>query len=163
MRRKKQNKTPVDMIVGIIILGIFTVLLLNYPVLTFVGGFICLLVVGVVNGLTKNTNIQDMSGYEYEKFVAEKLRKDGFNRVEVTQKSGDFGADIIAVDSNWKKVAIQCKKYSGTVGVKAVQEVLAAMRYYACDYGMVVTNSTFTSAAKEIANKTGVVLKDRYV
>lgn len=107
--------------------------------------------------------VDKMSGYDYEKLVAKKLLKDGFKRADVTPKSGDYGADIIAVDRKRKKVAVQCKKYSKTVGVKSVQEVLAAMQYYKCDYAMVTTNSTFTAAAKEMAKSTGVILKEKYI
>lgn len=106
--------------------------------------------------------IEKMTGYDYEKFVAKKLLKDGFRKTKLTPQSGDFGADILGVDRKRKRVAVQCKKYAGTVGVKSVQEVIAAVQYYECDYGMVVTNSTFTAAAKELAKKTEVVLKEKY-
>lgn len=106
--------------------------------------------------------IEKMTGYDYEKFVAKKLLKDGFRKTKLTPKSGDFGADILGVDRKHKKVAVQCKKYAGVVGVKSVQEVIAAVQYYECDYGMVVINSTFTAAAKELAEKTEVLLKEKY-
>ena len=107
--------------------------------------------------------VDNMSGYDYEKLVAKKLLKDGFKSADVTQKSGDFGADIIAIDRKRKKVAVQCKKYSEAVGIRSVQEVLAAMQYYKCEYAMVVTNSTFTPAAKEMAKATRVILKEKYI
>lgn len=96
------------------------------------------------------------TGEEYEYYVAERLKHMGFNRVEVTQLSGDYGADIIAYDPNGIKTCIQCKKYSGSVGIAAVQEIYGAMAYYDCEKAMVITTSTYTNAARELANKTGV-------
>jgi restriction system protein len=43
----------------------------------------------------------------------------------------------------------------------AVQEVLGAIAYYGADKGIVVTNSFFTSSAKELANVNNITLWDR--
>lgn len=100
-------------------------------------------------------------GYDYEYAVAKQLKRKGYRRVTVTVSSGDFGADIIAC-KGFYKYAIQCKCYSGTVGVKAVQEALAGKAYYNCDKAMVITNSTFTPAAVELASKSKVILWDHF-
>ena len=47
------------------------------------------------------------------------------------------------------------------VGIKAVQEVASGKSYYDCDDAIVVTNSHFSKAAKELAEKCGVGLIDR--
>jgi restriction system protein len=108
-------------------------------------------------------NIEDMTGQEYERYVADKLLRRGFRKAEVTQASGDFGADIIATDAHGRKVCIQCKKYKKNVGVKAVQEVIAASKYYGCDSGMVITTAQFTAAAKKMANQTDVKLEENFI
>lgn len=41
-----------------------------------------------------------------------------------------------------------------------MQEVLGAIKFYGCTAGMVVTNSTFTDAARELARKAQVALFD---
>lgn len=107
--------------------------------------------------------IEDMSGYEYEEFVAQRLREEGYHKVKVTQKSGDYGADIIAVDKKGRKTAIQCKKYKKPVGIKAVQEVNSARLYYNCDRAIVITNSTFTPNAKELAKSNKVDLIENFI
>lgn len=137
----------------------------NHPILFVLGlpFYAIFLLIRAIVRAVRQTPIEKMSGYEYEKFAAKKLLKHGFRRAKVTQQSGDFGADILATDARRKKVAVQCKKYAKPVGVKSVQEVLAAVQYYDCDYGMVVTNSTFTAAAKELAKKTDVVLKEKFM
>jgi HJR/Mrr/RecB family endonuclease len=54
--------------------------------------------------------IDQMNGYEFEEYIAKLLIKLGYKSATVTKKSGDFGADIIAVDKNNKRVAVQCKR-----------------------------------------------------
>ena len=103
-----------------------------------------------------------MDGWDYEQFVANRLGKEGYRNVRVTSGSGDFGADIIAYDRKNRKCCIQCKLYKSPVGVKAVQEIIAAREYYDGDVAMVITSSTFTNAALELAQSTGVVLRSNY-
>lgn len=125
--------------------------------------YLLFLLIRAIVRTVRQKPIENMTGYEYEKFAAKKLLKNGFRRAKLTPQSGDFGADILGTDARRKKVAVQCKKYAKPVGVKSVQEVIAAVQYYNCDYGMVVTNSTFTAAAKELAKKTDVVLKEKFM
>lgn len=101
-----------------------------------------------------------MSGYAFEEYCARLLRSKGYRDVDVTPKSGDFGADIIAIGADGKKTCFQCKNYQNPVGVKAVQEIIAAKAYYHCDVAAVITNSSYTEAAKELARETGVILMD---
>lgn len=96
--------------------------------------------------------------YEYEEYVGSLLAYKGYKNVQVTPKSGDYGADIICKDKKGNKYAVQCKMYSKPVGYKAVEEVLGAMHYYNCNKAIVVTNSTYTKQAVEAADKVGVVL-----
>lgn len=69
------------------------------------------------------------------------------------------GADVIAYKDNIKYV-IQAKFYSSPVGNKAVQEVVASIGMYKADEGIVVTNSTFTSSALELAQANNIELVD---
>lgn len=140
----------------------------RHPFLAIVGvPFIAPVTIGkVVVYEVKESNrkyTEDMSGIEYEKYVASKLLRRGFRKTEVTPGSGDFGADIVGKDKYGRKVCVQCKKYRGSVGVAAVQEVIAATRYYKCDYSIVITTSTFTSAAKKMAAQTGVLLEEKFM
>ncbi len=102
--------------------------------------------------------VEEMSGLEYESYVAAKLRTMGYNNVSVTSGSGDYGADVIGYDKNGVKTCFQCKKYQGTVGVSAVQEVIAAKAYYGCEKAVVITTATFTPNARNLAEKAGVKL-----
>ena len=65
-----------------------------------------------------------MEGHDFEYYCAEILRKNGFQEVEVTKGSGDYGIDILA-QKDGVTYAIQCKCYTAPVGVNAVQEAFA--------------------------------------
>ena len=103
------------------------------------------------------SNVKD--GYEFEEYVANLYRKLGYTIEEVTKKSGDQGADVIAYKDNVKYV-IQVKFYNNPVGNKAVQEVVGAIGMYKANKGIVVTNSTFTSSAIELAQANNIELVD---
>jgi len=45
---------------------------------------------------------------------------------------------------------------------KAVQEVVAALKYYHADEGWVITSGTFTASAKALAQANSVKLIDGY-
>lgn len=79
--------------------------------------------------------------------------------VETTKTSGDQGADLVVVKDGHRSV-VQAKYYSGNVGNKAVQEVVAAMKVYDAEKGIVVTNSHFTRQAVSLAEANNVELVD---
>lgn len=101
-----------------------------------------------------------MEGREFEFFCAQLLEKRGFTEVEVTKGSGDYGIDILA-QREGITFAIQCKRYTEPVGVKAVQEAYAGRDYYDCMVGAVLTNQYFTEAAVKCARKLKILLWDR--
>ena len=55
---------------------------------------------------------------------------------------------------------MQCKRYTGVVGISAVQEILGAKHYYQTDSAWVIASSSFTTAARELAKRAGVTLYD---
>lgn len=61
-----------------------------------------------------------------------------------------------------EKTIVQAKCYQGNVTNKAVQEVVAAITHYKASKGMVVTNSSFTQSAIELALSNNVELVDRH-
>ena len=101
-----------------------------------------------------------MEGHDFEYFCAELLRRRGFQEVEVTRGSGDYGIDILA-EKEGITFAIQCKCYGTPVGVKAIQEAYAGRDYYDCMVGVVLTNQYFTTPAVEAAKKLKILLWDR--
>lgn len=104
--------------------------------------------------------IDGMEGHEFEYFCAELLQKVGFSEVTVTPGSGDQGVDILAVKDS-VKYAIQCKNYASALSNTPIQEVSAGKQFYGCHVGVVMTNSTFTPGAIQLATATNVLLWDR--
>lgn len=102
--------------------------------------------------------LNSLSGEQFEELLKAYFKKSGY-KVSLTQKSGDFGADLI-VTKNGEKTIVQAKRYKGSVGISAVQEVIGAKEYYKGKKAMVITNSYFTPAAIELATKTKVILWD---
>lgn len=106
-------------------------------------------------------HVDRMDGAEFETITAKYLKKLGFD-VEFTSASHDYGADLILRKRN-RCVAVQCKRYQGSIGVKAVQEVIGSMAYYQADFGLVITNSSYTKNAWNLAEANGVALWDREI
>lgn len=100
--------------------------------------------------------IDKMTGEEFELFTAAVLKGCGFIIEELTKTTGDYGADII-VSFAQIRIAVQCKRYSHPVGVKAVQEVISAMKHYDCEEAIVITNNYFTNQAEILAEDNEVV------
>ena len=100
-----------------------------------------------------------LTGFEFEEYMAQVLKDNGFRHVEETVECGDQGVDILAVRGG-KTYAIQCKNYAGAVGNAAVQEAYAGAQYYGCDIPVVVCPTDFTIPARELAESTGVELWD---
>ena len=102
----------------------------------------------------------EMEGHEFEHYCAGLLEDNGFLDVEVTRGSGDYGVDIRA-EKDGVTYAIQCKRYTGPVGVAAVQQAYAGRDYYDRMVGAVLTNQYFTAPAVDAARKLKILLWDR--
>jgi len=102
----------------------------------------------------------EMEGFDFEYYCADLLVENGFYDVKVTQSSGDYGIDILA-EKDGVTYAIQCKRYSAPVGIKAVQEAYSGRDYYDRMVGCVLTNQYFTKAAADTARKLKILLWDR--
>lgn len=100
-----------------------------------------------------------MTGVDFERYVADKLRARGYHDVRFTPATGDYGVDILAT-KHGRVYAFQCKCYTGSVGVSAVQEVYSGSRKYHADRAVVITNSKYTPNAKTLAHDLGVSLWD---
>jgi restriction system protein len=110
-------------------------------------------------GRLEMDTIDRMSGIEFEEVCAEIFRRNGF-KVASTKSSGDQGADLV-LEGRKERAVVQTKRYKGKVGNWAVQEVLAAKGFYAAQRALVVTNSSYSNSARQLAVANGVELLDR--
>ncbi|MDE6622508.1 MAG: restriction endonuclease [Lachnospiraceae bacterium] len=130
-----------------------------------VAGIVLIAAVGVllcrqfrINARRRERDMMD--GFDFEYYCADLLADSGFINVKVTRRSGDYGVDILA-EKDGVTYAIQCKRYSGLVGIKAVQEAYAGRDYYDRMVGAVLTNQYFTKSAVQAARKLKILLWDR--
>ena len=101
--------------------------------------------------------IDRMSGHEFEAKLALMFRSLGYRAEIVGSTRGDFGGDLV-VSKDGTQTVVQAKCWKKNVGVKAIQEVVAAKAMYRADEAMVVTNSRYTKQAHELARKNRVKL-----
>lgn len=94
----------------------------------------------------------------FERLCQRLLRESGFQRVDVTGRSGDGGIDgigILQVNAFVSfKVLFQCKRYSGSVSSSAVRDFRGTMTGRA-DKGLILTTGTFTAGAQAEATRDG--------
>jgi len=101
----------------------------------------------------------ELDGAGFEALLKRLYEGDGYS-AQLTGKTGDQGGDLVVVRDDGKKV-IQAKyRRNLTVGNDAVQQVIAAKGVYNCPGAVVITNSTFTPEAEELARIHGVELVD---
>lgn len=110
---------------------------------------------------SRRVDLDRVSGYEFEGLLAELFEQMGYE-VEETPLSGDQGGDLVLTQLG-TTVVVQAKAYDSgnNVGNEAVREAHTARSHYGADEAWVVTTSGFTSAARELAESTGVELVDR--
>lgn len=113
------------------------------------------------NNLKNSTikNIDNMTGEEFEEFLQVIFKSKGYKTM-LTPLTGDYGADLL-VKKNGVKTVIQAKRWKSIVGVEAVQQVVASMRYYKATDAMVITNNYYSQNAINLAKVNNVRLWDR--
>ncbi|MBN2343843.1 MAG: restriction endonuclease [Deltaproteobacteria bacterium] len=104
-------------------------------------------------------HVDEMSGHDFERYLVKVFRANGYTAELIGDRGADFGADLIC-QKNGIRYAVQAKNYDRTVhkvGNDAVQQAIAGATYYDCGEAMVVTNSHFTSAARQQAQASQVI------
>lgn len=106
------------------------------------------------------TQVDKMSGWEFEKFLQGLFERLGYRAKLVGSGRGDYGGDLV-LDKDGTKILVQAKRYNRRVGIKAVQEVVAARKKYNCDKTMVVTNNYLTRPARNLGHANSVTMWTR--
>jgi len=112
-------------------------------------------------GITNN--FSNLSPYEFEHFVAKLLREMGYS-TKVTQKTGDYGVDIIARKNN-DTYAVQCKRFQegNLVSNRDIQRILGARHIINANKCIFVTTSKFTKQAIQQAKGSPIELWDKEI
>ncbi len=106
--------------------------------------------------IAREVDFGSLTGYQFEAFLSELFKKMGY-KVKNTKLSGDQGADLI-IEKFKEKTAVQAKNHANPVSNKAVQEVVAAKKYYNCESCLVVSTSEYTKSAIALAKSNKVML-----
>ena len=96
------------------------------------------------------------TGEEFELYLQNLFRELNY-KVKHCGKSGDQGGDLMVKKGNITYV-IQAKYYTHKLDNTPIQEVVGAIRFYNANRGVVITNSTFTKKAIELANTNRIIL-----
>jgi restriction system protein len=101
----------------------------------------------------------DLSPGQFEKFAETLLKGYGFQRTQVTGRTGDGGIDghgQLKVGLAVVRAAFQCKRWQNSVGPKEVREFRGAIQGQ-YEQGYFFTTSTFTKSAQQESIKMGAV------
>jgi restriction system protein len=105
------------------------------------------------------TVIRKLPPKGFELLCQRLLQASGFERVEVTGRSGDGGIDGIGTlrvnAFVASRVLFQCKRYKGSVGSPEVRNFRGAMQGRTTR-GVILTTGVFTEDARQEANRDGV-------
>ena len=99
-----------------------------------------------------------VTGTQFELYLVNIFKELGY-KTKHNGKSGDQGADLILKKDDYV-YAVQAKYYTGKLSNTPVQEIAGALKYYNANQGVVITNSTFTTGAEELAKANNVILID---
>lgn len=95
---------------------------------------------------------EGFSHQEYEEYCCLVLQSWGFLDAKTTRYARDGGVDVESSD-----LVVQCKHYSGSVGVREVREIFGIGAHQA-KTAVVFSAGAFTADAKKFANDAGVAL-----
>lgn len=102
-------------------------------------------------------------GSEFELYLFRLFHELGYDEVYQTTGSRDFGADLVFRGHDGRRNVLQAKRYgqSNPVGLGAVQEIYASMRYYEAERAIVLTSGRYTEGSRTLAAVNEVKLLDR--
>jgi restriction system protein len=97
---------------------------------------------------------------DFERLVAETLRRVGYRVVEQKRSLSDSGPDLIAISAD-ETMLVRCEhRRSATVGVATVRELKEALAGDEATDAAVVTSGTFSAEAIAFASGTSIQLID---
>ncbi|OKH99275.1 restriction endonuclease [Streptomyces sp. CB02923] len=108
----------------------------------------------VTHGGAEEPDLFTMDPIAFEGLVAELFRAMGMQAV-TTQRSGDGGVDVDALDSDpirGGKIIVQVKRYRNTVPPTAVRDLFGTVQSEGANKGVLVTTSRFGPGAHAFAN-----------
>ncbi len=103
--------------------------------------------------------LDSLSPQEFELIILEAFSRQGYE-VTHTAFTGDEGVDGF-LEKGSMKIAIQCKKHSGSIGQPAIRDFYGAMMHFKCEKGFFLITSDFSDPAREFVENKKIKLFDR--
>lgn len=120
----------------------------------------------VLGNLDNQTNLASMDWQDFENLIAELFQKEFSEEgteIKLTQSSRDKGVDAIVFNPDpirGGKYVIQAKRYTNTVDVSAVRDLVAVVAHEGASRGILVTTSTYGADAYAFVQNKPITLLD---
>ena len=109
---------------------------------------------------TSLQSIRDLSWQDFERYIAEVYRRQGYSVEETGLGGADGGVDLI-VKKKSEMFLVQCKNWCARkVGVRIARELFGLVKAHGAAGGVLVTSGEFTAEAREFARQTKLELID---
>lgn len=109
------------------------------------------------------SSVDTLSGEDFELFIAELCRRDGYTKVERVGGAGDHGVDVKGVLPDGRSMVIQCKRYAAhrPIPSEDIRGLLGSIQHFTADVGVFVTTSRFSKPALAFAAQHGIITVHR--
>lgn len=120
----------------------------------------------VLGKLGAETNLASMEWQDFENLIAELFQREFSEEgteIKLTQSSRDKGVDAVVFNPDpirGGKYVIQAKRYTNTVDVSAVRDLVAVVAHEGASRGILVTTSTFGADAYAFVQNKPITLLD---
>ncbi|WP_307853885.1 restriction endonuclease [Streptomyces tagetis] len=109
------------------------------------------------------TEVDAMTGTEFEELVADLCRRDGCTEVRRVGGSHDNGADVVGRLPDGRTMVIQCKRYRPTSAIasRELRDLLGARVHFGADVAVFVTTTRFSGPSERFAVQNGILAVHR--
>ncbi len=114
-------------------------------------------------GLRTLTEVDAMTGTEFEELVANLCRRDGCVEVRRVGGANDNGADVVGRLPDGRSMVIQCKRYAptSTIASRELRDLLGARVHFGADLAVFVTTTRFSRPSEKFALQHGILAVHR--
>lgn len=109
------------------------------------------------------SEVDAMTGTEFEELVADLCRRDGCTEVRRVGGSHDNGADVVGRLPDGRTFVIQCKRYapSSIIASRELRDLLGAKVHFQADVAVFVTTTRFSRPSERFAVEHGILAVHR--
>ncbi len=105
------------------------------------------------------SEVDAMTGTEFEELVASLCRRDGCVEVRRVGGANDSGADVLGRLPDGRSMVIQCKRYAptSTIASREMRDLLGARVHFGADLAVFVTTTRFSRPSEKFAVQHGIL------